>query len=153
LLYAAELMQAWTIFNSSEGRKMKLVVALVVLVDTVGSAAACVHTYYVRLSPSHQRLRSLITTQQSVLLWGNLSAELARVYWPYPLLIASSAFNAAIVHTYLLHRFFTLFVLSRPPNPPSLMRRRSRNHIVAGALAIIALTAVRYAPKVASVLD
>jgi hypothetical protein len=88
-----------------------------------------------------------------VQLWGNLSAELARVYWPYPLLIVASAFNAAIVHTYLLHRFFTLFVLSRPTSPPSLTRRSSRNHIVTGALAIIALTAVRYAPELASVPD
>jgi hypothetical protein len=52
MLYATELMQAWAIFTSSEGRKMKLVVALVVLIDTVGSAAACVHMYIVRPYPA-----------------------------------------------------------------------------------------------------
>jgi hypothetical protein len=55
-----------------------------------------------------------LLVQNCVIHWGNVEAELSSIYWPYALVNGASAVTAAIVHSYLLRRFWLLCVRKLP---------------------------------------
>jgi hypothetical protein len=138
--------QASTVFASDQSWNLKLLVGIVMAVDTIGTAAACAHLYIVRppcvVSRPSSSLR--LPSQNCVLHWGNVEAELTRIYWPYALVNGASAITAAIVHTYLLRRFWLLCVRILPNLASGVLTsaRRSRNLHLTIPLVLVAILAV-----------
>jgi hypothetical protein len=60
-----------------------------------------------------------------------VEASFLRVYWPYPLIIGTGGLTGAVVHTFLLGRFWQLCV--RTPSAEGPGRRRNLRNLCASS--------------------
>jgi hypothetical protein len=109
-----QAMRIWEELSDARWRT-KLVVAIVVFVDTAATLVVCAQVWIVQ--GQHVAVPSLALPPPPTVN-GNATLELppfdrsqVKIQWTYPTIIATTGITGFIVHTYLLHRIYNLYVL------------------------------------------